>query len=126
MNKSNEEIDEIIKKALSQEEAQFYEDLDEQNLPEQLLGLYKGKLKWITLYATLMQLALTGLAAYCAYQFFTVETVKEMVTWGVSGLFLALSVSMIKLFHWMQMNKNSIVREIKRIELQISMNNRKE
>ncbi|MCR9250698.1 MAG: hypothetical protein NXI20_09740 [bacterium] len=126
MNKSNEEIDEIIKKALSQEEAQFYEDLDEQNLPEQLLGLYKGKLKWITLYATLMQLALTGLAGYCAYQFFTVETVKEMVTWGVSGLFLALSVSMIKLFHWMQMNKNSIVREIKRIELQISMMNRKE
>ncbi len=121
MNKSSEEIDEMIKKALSQEEARFYEELDEQDLSAQFLGLYKGKLKWITLYATIMQLAMTVVMFYCIYQFFMVDTVKELVFWGFCGLFMGFSVSMIKVFHWMQMNKNSIVREIKRIELQMSV-----
>jgi hypothetical protein len=31
-----------------------------------------------------------------------------------------MAVSMMKMFAWMQMDKNAILREIKRLELQVS------
>ena len=126
MNKSNEEIDLMIKEALSKEEAQFYEQLDEEPIQQQFLGLYKGRMKYWAMLTTFMQLVFTGLFFYCAYMFFTVETNKEMIIWGISGLYIALSICMIKLFHWMQMNKNSILREIKKIELHLSVNRGKD
>ncbi len=121
MRKTNEDIDYIIKKALSEEDAQFYDKLDEQNLPEMWMSIYKGKMKWITIYATFIQIVLTVIAFYVGYQFFSVDTVKDMVFWGVIFLFLIHAVSMLKLYHWNQMDKNSIKREIKRLELQVSL-----
>lgn len=119
MKKSNKEIDKMIKDALSSEEAKFYDELGEQSLPEMVGGLFVGKLKWLTVLTVIVQVILFIAAVYCAYQFFQVEEVREMIKWGAGFFMFMMATSMLKIFHWMQMDKNAIMREIKRMELQV-------
>lgn len=119
MKKRNEDIDKMIKDALSNEEAKFYDELGEQSLPEMVGGLFVGKLKWLAVITMIAQVALFVAAVYCAYQFFQVEEVREMLKWGAGFFMFLMASSMLKIFHWMQMDKNALMREIKRMELQV-------
>ncbi len=115
-----EDIDKLIKETLTQEEAKFYEELEEQNVLEMVFGLFKGKNKWIMYLMNFMTLVFFGLFIYCTIQFFHTEITNEMIKWGIGGLVFLLGVSMLKVFAWMQMDKNALLREMKRLELQVS------
>jgi hypothetical protein len=43
-----------------------------------------------------------------------------MIKWGIGGIVFLLGVSMLKVFAWMQMDKNALLREMKRLELIVS------
>jgi len=120
MKNDIEKIDTLIKEALTEEEAKFYDDLDEQNVFEMLGGLFKGKNKWIMYLMNVVMLIVLGLLIYCIVQFFNTEETNELIKWSVAGGVCLLTVSMLKMFLWMQMDKNSIKRELKRLELQVS------
>ena len=47
MKNNMEEIDSLIKETLNQEEAKFYDDLNEEGLFGMVRSLFKGKLKWV-------------------------------------------------------------------------------
>lgn len=115
-----EDIDKLIKETLTQEEAKFYEELDEQNVFQMIGGLFQGKNKWIMILMNIMTLIFFGLFIYCIIQFFESEATKDLIQWGVGTLIFLLGVSMLKIFAWMQMDKNALLREIKRLELQVS------
>jgi hypothetical protein len=115
-----EDIDKLIKETLSQEEAKFYDDLEEQGVVGMLIGMFRGKNKWIIILMNFMTLVFFGCFLYCIIQFFRVEETNELIKWGVGSLAFLLGVSMLKVFAWMQMDKNALIREIKRLELQIS------
>ncbi|MEQ9402417.1 MAG: hypothetical protein RIM99_02425 [Cyclobacteriaceae bacterium] len=116
-----EEIDQLIEKALTDEEAEFYHKLDEQNLFEKFGGLLQGKMKWITLMTFIVQFVQFGFAIYFGYRFFNTTDIGEMIQFGAGASLLMMAVGMLKLFHWMEMNKNDTIREIKRLELQVSL-----
>ncbi len=120
MKNNIKDIDQIIKETLTQEEAKFYNELDEQNVFEMVLGLFKGKNKWIMFVMNIMTLIFFGLFVYCTVQFFKTDITNEMLKWGIGSLVFMLGVSMLKIFAWMQMDKNAILREMKRLELQVS------
>ncbi|HEX9826713.1 MAG TPA: DUF6768 family protein [Flavobacteriaceae bacterium] len=120
MKTNMEDIDQLIRETLSKEEAKFYDELEEQNVFEMVLGLFRGKNKWIIVLMNVMTLVFFALFIYCAIQFFNTEITNELITWGISGFVLLTAVSMLKLFAWMQMDKNALMRELKRLELQIS------
>ncbi|MGG8498052.1 DUF6768 family protein [Tenacibaculum sp. TC6] len=115
-----EEIDKLIKETLSEEEAKFYEELDEQNVFQMVGGLFKGKNKWIMLLMNVITLVFFVLFIYCVVQFFKTEVTKEMIKWAAGAVIFLLGVSMLKVFAWMQMDKNALLREIKRLEIQLS------
>lgn len=115
-----EEIDKLIKDTLTQEEAKFYDGLDEQGVFGMVRGLFKGKLKWVIVMMITVNFVIMGVFIYCLIQFFNAEEAMELIKWGAGGFMCLLMVSMLKLFSWMQMNKNALMREIKRLELLIS------
>jgi protein-S-isoprenylcysteine O-methyltransferase Ste14 len=121
MNKNIEKIDEIIKDALTAEEAKFYDELDEQNLLQMLGGAFKGKLGWLIVIMNIVIVIVFGLFIYCAIQFFNTAETNELIRWSVAGTFCMIVISILKLFIWMQMDKNSILRELKRMEFQVSL-----
>ncbi|MDZ7715296.1 MAG: DUF6768 family protein [Balneolaceae bacterium] len=119
MNK--EEIDQLIEKSLSREEAHFYNELDQQGVFKMWFGLYTGKLGWWAVLVTIFQLIFTALAFYWGYKFFTVEGMELMLHYGGAMFIAILFTQMLKLWHWMQMDKNSILREMKRLEFQVAV-----
>lgn len=120
MKNNTEDIDKLIKETLTQEEARFYEELDEQNVLQMLGGLFEGKNKWIMYLMNFMTLVFFGLFIYCLLEFFNAEAIKDLLKWGLGSIVFLLGVSMLKMFAWMQMDKNAILREMKRLELQVS------
>lgn len=121
MKTTEENIDQIIKEALNQEEADFYDNLGEQSMPEMMTGLFKGKMKWWTVLIFAFSFIFFGLSLYCAVQFFQVEDLRMMIIYGAGSFMFMMAVTMLKLWSWMQMDKNAILRELKRIELQVSL-----
>lgn len=120
MKTKMEDIDQLIKETLTQEEAKFYDDLDEQNVWQMIGGLYKGKNVWLIVIMHIINIAAFGLMIYCLIQTFDVEKTNDLMLW-IAGFFLCLSVmSMLKIYAWMQIHKNALTREIKRLELQVS------
>jgi hypothetical protein len=120
MKNNIEEIDHLIKEPLSLEESKFYDELEEQNVFEMVFDLFKGKNKWIMILMNIMTLMFFALAIYCTVQFFNTTETNELIKWGIGGLVFLFGVSMLKVFAWMQMDKNAILREMKRLELQVS------
>lgn len=120
MKNNKEEIDNLIKEALSTEEAKFYDELEEQNFLNKIGGVFKGKTGWLVLVMNIVSLIVFGLLIYCGVQFFNTEVVSELIKWGIGSMVCILFMSMIKLYVWMQMDKNDILRALKRVELQVA------
>jgi len=120
MKKNIEKIDELIKEALTQEEAQFYDDLGEQNVLEKFGSIFKGKMGWLAVIMNIMNLIFFGLLIYCLIQFLNTDVTNELIQWGMALFACLVFMGMMKLYMWMQMDKNDILRELKRLELQIS------
>ena len=128
MKDSNDNIDQLIKQALTEEESEYLEKLNkEQNVFEELLVSFQGKRKWLSIYIYIITLIFFGLSIYSLVQFLSVEEIRTMLLWGAATCGALLIVTMLKMWFWMQMDRNAIIREIKRLELQIaSLNKKKE
>ena len=120
MKNNMEDIDLLIKETLSQEEAKFYDELDEQNVFQMVIGVFKGKNKWIMIMMNIVTVFVFAVFVYCMIQFFHTDVTNELIKWALIGTFCMLIVSMLKIFVWMQMDKNALLREMKRLELQVS------
>ncbi|BFP42565.1 hypothetical protein FGF1_34100 [Flavobacteriaceae bacterium GF1] len=121
MKKEIEQLDELIKETLSKEEAQFYEELEEKNLFGKITEVYKGKMGWLAIIMNIMHLVLFGCFIYVLVQFFDAEATKDLIVWASAGFCCLIFMAMMKLYVWMQMDKNDVLRELKRVELQISV-----
>jgi len=116
-----EDIDRLIKEALSEEDSDILDRLQEQSLFESLMSNFQGKMKWIAMYSFFMILVIFALSIYCLVQFLEAEEIREMLLWGAGMMVGLVMVGMLKMWHWMQMDKNALVREIKRLELQVGL-----
>jgi len=115
-----EKIDSLIKETLNSEEAKFYDELEEQNLLGKIGQANRGKMGWLVNIMTFLSFAIFGVFVYCAIQFFDVNETFGQIKWATAGIICLLMLCMMKLYIWMQMDKNDILRELKRIELQIA------
>ena len=120
MKHQKEDIDKLIKETLTQEEAKFYDDLDEQNMLHMIGGLFQGKNSWLMVMMNVMTVIFFGLFVFCIVQFFETSENTELLKWGFGAIMFLISISMLKVFAWMQMDKNALLREMKRLELQVS------
>ncbi len=115
-----EKIDDLIKETLTREEAKFYDELEEQNLLAKLGQAHKGKTGWLVSVMTFVHIGLFLIFAYCAVRFFDTQVTNELITWSAAGFLCMIAMGMLKLYIWMQMDKNDILRELKRLELQVA------
>ena len=120
MKSEREKIDELIKETLSQEEAKFYDELEEQNLIGKIGEVYRGKMGWLAIIMNIVHLIIFIFFVYCIVRFFNTEETNMLIKWASAGFLCMIAMGMLKLYVWMQMDKNDLLRELKRLELQIS------
>jgi small-conductance mechanosensitive channel len=117
-----EEIDRLITESLSREEAQFYKSLEqEENIFVTWKNIYKGSNGWLAAIVTLVMFIATPIAVYYGYLFFTQDSVVEMLRHGAIMFIGLLVVSILKTWLFMQMDKNTVLREFKKMEYQVAV-----
>ncbi|MCJ7465108.1 MAG: hypothetical protein MUO53_00250 [Maribacter sp.] len=120
MKREKEKIDALIKETLTKEEATFYDQLEEQNIFEKLGAVYKGKMGWLAVIMNMVQLVLFGIFIFCTIKFFNTDDTNTLIKWASGGFLCMMVMAMLKLYIWMQMDKNDTLRELKRLELQLA------
>ncbi|MFQ5590993.1 MAG: DUF6768 family protein [Phycisphaerae bacterium] len=111
-------LDDDIREVLSHEET-YYDLEKEEGVLRQMAGIFRGKMRWMAIVATIYSVMLPVLIILAANEFFQTEDTKWQIFYATGILLLAMLLLLVKLWGWMQMNRNSIQREIKRLELRI-------
>lgn len=113
-------FDNELRNALAAEgEGMAYDLEKEEGLREMIARSFQGKTRWMTLLVWFESLLFTGLAVFAAIRFFQVEGLKDSIFYAALFLTLMLIIVLAKVWYWMLMNRNSIQRDIKRLELRI-------
>lgn len=120
MNNPEQNIDKLIRDALTEEEMVVFDDLGEQSLIDMMLGVFKGRLRFLSIAWAVITLVFFFGAIYTATQFFETDEPSELIMWGAAFFLMLGTVMSMKIWYWMEMQKNSIMRQIKRVELQVA------
>lgn len=84
----------------------------EQSLIQQACGIYRGPLKSWAYLVTLFGLVFTAAFLYSGWRFWIAESINDHFHWGVALLLSALFIALMKIWFWLQMAKNEIIRRI--------------
>ncbi len=113
-------LDTAIRQALSAEDAAFLAKFEDQSPLHEALDTFSGKWGAMNMFAAIITFAMFGAGAYCAWNAINTADVRETVLWSAGALFGMLAVAMLKMYFWMEINKNVTLREVKRLELQVA------
>jgi hypothetical protein len=114
-------LDQAIRQALSAEDAEFLARFEKDApLHEQVLGTFTGQWGLLNVFAALLTFAMFGAFLYCVWQFSQAADARDLIFWSSAALTSALFVAMLKIWFWMEMHKNQVLREVKRLELQVA------
>lgn len=114
-------LDQAIREALSAEDAEFLSRFEkEQPLHEQVFSTFSGPSGGLNVFAALITFAMFGAFCYCVWQFFQAGETRDLILWAASALAAAIAVGMLKIWFWMEVQKNQVLREVKRLELQVA------
>lgn len=114
-------IDERIRKELHDQGDEVDAlDLEEKSLFGMLNRVFTGGLARWAAFAMVLTLLFVGLTVWCGYEFFTAVDVDDRVFWGILAAVAFHGLSMFKLWFFMEMNRNSVTREVKRIEVALA------
>ena len=115
-----DDLDRKIEEALSAEDRELMGRFGEQGLFGQLGGLFQGKLGWLSVVTVVVATVMFVIGAWAAWKFYMADDVVVMLKWaGLAWLGLTTQI-MIKIWSWMRMETNRLLREVKRLELQIA------
>ncbi len=86
----------------------------------QMFDLLRGKARWWTVLIGFFAFAFFAAAVYSVFRFFDAGETKYQIMWATAFLTGMMANGMLKMWMWMQMNKNAVKRELKRLELQVA------
>jgi hypothetical protein len=114
-------VDELIGRALTEEDRALLDRHAEPGYLAQAFGLFRGPQAWVMWVVN----AAAGIAfvagAYAVWRMFGAIDALAAVKWGVLSLFLFQVTTLCKVFMGTRLEANRMLREVKRIELQVSL-----
>lgn len=115
------ELDKAIQESLRKEDAELFKDFQEEpSMFAMVMETFQGKHRWLVIMTVFWTLVFLVLAILSGIRFFRAETTRDLMMWAAACIVCLSAVSMMKVWFWMELNKNSVTREIKRLELQIA------
>jgi hypothetical protein len=111
-------LDDDIRRAIANGES-IYDLEKEAGIFRQWAGIYRGKMRWMAIFATVESVVFLVLIVLAAVEFFQTDETKWQIFYATGILLLAGMLLLVKLWGWMQLNRYAIQREIKRLELRI-------
>ena len=117
-----QDIDRMIEEALQgEEQALFRETAREPGFFNPAFGLLGGPNGWVNIVMMVTQIVLFIAAIWAGWRFFEAETALSALHWGLPSAVLVLASLIIKLAMMPELQANRLMRELKRLELQIAL-----
>jgi hypothetical protein len=115
------EVDRAIRQSLSTEDTELLGRLGaDQALHRQVLDTFEGQLRWFNAAGWIAGFVLFAVAGLFGWRFWFAQQIEEMLRWGAVSALAFAGLALIKVWFWMELQKNAIVREVKRLELQVA------
>ena len=114
-------IDDLIGRALTEEDRALLESHAEPGYLRQAFGLFRGPLAWVMWLVNVAGGVAFIAGAYMVWRMFDTPDAVSAIKWGVGSLFLFQVTTLCKTFMGNRMEVNRMLRELKRVELQVSM-----
>ena len=117
----NNRIDEMIGQALTDEDRALLARHGEPGYFAQAFGLFRGPMAWVMWLGYFVGFACFIAAMYSLWRMTAAEEVLAAVKWGVGAAVLIQFTLLAKGYLGLRMESNRLLREIKRVELQVSL-----
>lgn len=117
---SNDPVDDSIRAALRAEQADLLRDLEEPGIFSRIATAMRLGPRWVTAYVFTASIALMAVGIWCGIRLFAATEVRELVLFATGLLAILMAILAMKVWFWMQMEKYVLLREVKRLELQVA------
>jgi hypothetical protein len=87
------------------------------NLTAEVLTAFRGRHRWLSTMMFVVNLVAFAGLIFAAIRFYDAADVATQLRWGGLALWLMLVVTMIKIWFWLEVHTNRVLREVKRVEL---------
>ena len=115
------DLDQAIRQSLSAEDTALLDRLGaDPALHRHVLAMFEGRLRWLNILGSIVGVVLFGVGCVTAWRFLQAQEVRDMLRWGAASAFAFAGITVIKLWFWLELEKNAIVHEVKRLELQVA------
>jgi hypothetical protein len=109
-----------VREALAAEEAELQTGPAVPARAEQLIAQFRARRRWLTALVFGLGAIWALVAVVTTIEFFRAESLRAMIAWaGGYGLCL-MNIALVKTWYWMELNKNAVTREVKRVELLVT------
>jgi hypothetical protein len=81
---------------------------------------FKGTFGWMVVGAIAMQVLLAAAFIYCAVRLYGADAAGAKLDWLAPGLAAFIAFGLLRIWFFMEINRLSLAREIKRVELQLA------
>lgn len=114
-------IDELIGQALTEEDRALLASHGEPGYIAQAFGLFRGPMAWVMWLLNIAGGVAFLVGAYAVWRMMASADALVAVKWGVGSLFLFQVTTLCKSFMGNRMETNRMLRELKRVELQVAL-----
>lgn len=114
-------IDELIGRALTEEDRTLLASHGEPGYLAQAYGIFRGPMGWVMWVVNVAAGVAFAAALYAVWNMLGALEAVVAVKWGVGALFLFQVTMLCKIFMGNHLEANRMLREIKRLELQVAL-----
>ena len=115
-----QDFDTALKELLSEEDEAFITDaMDEAGFYKTVFQSFKGPGRSITLMAWVGIMIFCGFLFFFIWKFFQAQTIKDQIMFAALVVMLNTAQCTLKLWYNMHLNRRTITREIKRLQLAV-------
>lgn len=114
-------FDDLIGQALTEEDRALLASHAEPGYLAQAFGLFRGPMAWVMWLVNIANGVSFLVGVYALWQMTNTSDALLAVKWGVGALFLFQITTLCKTFMGNRMEVNRMLRELKRVELQLSL-----
>jgi hypothetical protein len=114
-------LDDAIHSALTEEDKEFFAQFEKEPSTLQIAGgVFSGPLGWIYVAFLIVAVILAPIGLYSVWQFLIATEMRPLAYWGAAAAGILVVLSVVRIVFFMQINTNRILRELKRLELQVA------
>lgn len=115
------DLDDTIRRAMDAEAEHALLDMTRrETLFSELSDMLRGASRGLTIFAWFIMLLQMALAVFCAIRFFQSPETRFQIAWAIGFIMAFMGIGLLKLWFYMLAHRTKIIREIKRLELQVA------